>query len=130
MTIIVAGDSKSIIAEKDAEIARLNAAVAEYKAMWNKEATDHLTTYALVAAAYRAAADVCEGKAEFCYPSTALLLQANAEEIRALTTADAERKLRGLCLEVAKRRTQADAMGYTDAAYQVSDEAIVDEVLK
>ena len=124
------------LAKKDAELERLNAAVAEYKAMWNKEATDHLTTYALVAAAYRAAADEVARLADVCrkanHGETADELCFARDKIADLTPADATNKLRELMMEVANRTDGAwvnMSLPTAQCPTWKELEALVDEVL-
>lgn len=78
-------------------------------------------TEALVAAAYRAAAEVCEERAWGIGGPAAKC----AEAIHALTPADAEAKLRELVLEAVK----AARYGAMFADNVDEDEALVDEVL-
>lgn len=107
-----------LIAAKDAEIADKEATIKQWQdksnAFWDKQE-------ALVAAAYRAAEDMCDG-----YNGGDVYIEAFInvlkKNIRALTTADALAKQRELMLEVARRVRK-------DTDWFVSNEVIVDEVL-
>ena len=81
-------------------------------------------TEALVAAAYRAAADVCEKSDRYRGDYF-------ADKCRALTPADAEKALREICLEVAEEAGYwfiADGSTYEENKKKL--EAIVNEILK
>jgi hypothetical protein len=98
------------------------------------------TSTAIAAMVIRQAAEICRVQAEYYTKqrqnggSDYVMgleegFRHSYQEILALTPANAEAELEALMMRVAELRDQESAKGYMDAAYQVSDAAIVRRVL-
>jgi hypothetical protein len=116
--------------DKQGNWAEVNAASDDYakaKLAWVAAQT---TSTAIVALVIRQAAEIAE---DYCSDMPDLAGHGHSVGLRdailTLTPANAEAELEALMMRVAELRDQESAKGYMDAAYQVSDAAIVRRVL-